>query len=198
MSLRRALVSAFTALLCAAASLSQASVLNYRAAFEPEGGGGRTGSGIVNLYFDTITHDLTIDLIFEGLSAPTSAAHIHCCTTVPNTGTAPVVVDSPSLVGFPLGVTSGVYLHVFDLDDPLNFTPAFVAANGGTAAGATAALLAGLDAERAYFNIHTSAFPGGEIRGFPALIAAPGSLPLLAFALLALPLLPRRDQFRPR
>lgn len=182
MSLRRLCASALMGLLLSAASLSQASVVTYRSAFAPEGGGGRTGSGLVELFFDTVSHDLTMHVSFAGLSAPTTAAHIHCCTAVPDTGTAPVVVDSPSLVGFPLGVTSGFYFHVFDLDDPLNFTPAWVTANGGTAEGATAALLAGLNAEKAYFNIHSTAFPGGEIRGFPALAPAPGSLPLLALA----------------
>ena len=33
-------------------------------------------------------------------------------------------------------------------------------------ASAEAALLAGLDSERAYLNIHTAQFLGGEIRGF--------------------------------
>jgi len=37
--------------------------------------------------------------------------------------------------------------------------------HGGTAAGAEAALVGGLAAGQAYFNIHTSPFPGGEIRG---------------------------------
>jgi hypothetical protein len=43
-----------------------------------------------------------------------------------------------------------------------------VTANGGTTAGAEAALLAGLEAGQAYLNIHTTMFPGGEIRGFLA------------------------------
>ena len=42
----------------------------------------------------------------------------------------------------------------------------FVTANGGTAAGAEAALLAGIAAGKAYFNVHTQSVPGGEIRGF--------------------------------
>ena len=39
-----------------------------------------------------------------------------------------------------------------------------VTANGGTAASAFAALCAGIDGGMAYFNIHTNAFAGGEIR----------------------------------
>ena len=37
---------------------------------------------------------------------------------------------------------------------------------GNAVADGIAALLAGLDSERAYLNIHTAQFPGGEIRGF--------------------------------
>ena len=47
-----------------------------------------------------------------------------------------------------------------------SYNPAFVTAHGGTVAGAEADLLAGLKAGQAYLNIHSSTFPGGEIRGF--------------------------------
>jgi hypothetical protein len=50
---------------------------------------------------------------------------------------------------------------------------------GGTAAGAEAALLAGLQSGRAYFNVHTTAYPGGEIRGFLAAAPEPATLLLL-------------------
>ena len=47
-----------------------------------------------------------------------------------------------------------------------SYNPTFVAANGGTAASAAKALLAGIQAGQAYLNIHSMMFPGGEIRGF--------------------------------
>jgi hypothetical protein len=40
-----------------------------------------------------------------------------------------------------------------------------VSSHGGTVASAEAALLDGLRAGQTYLNIHTSMFPGGEIRG---------------------------------
>jgi hypothetical protein len=45
--------------------------------------------------------------------------------------------------------------------------------NGGTVAGAFHALLKGLEDGDAYLNIHTTAFPAGEIRGFLQVAAVP-------------------------
>jgi hypothetical protein len=68
-------------------------------------------------------------------------------------------------VGFP-AATSGTYSNSFDLTLDATYNSAFETANGGTAASAEAALIAGLNAGQAYANIHDSPnFPGGEIRG---------------------------------
>jgi hypothetical protein len=50
--------------------------------------------------------------------------------------------------------------------EPGSYNPAFVTANGGTAASAEATLFTGIMAGHAYLNIHTTMFPGGEIEGF--------------------------------
>lgn len=57
-------------------------------------------------------------------------------------------------------------------------------ASGGTTALATARLLSGFFNHTAYFNIHTNAFPGGEIRGF--IVPEPASAALALVALGAL------------
>ncbi len=136
-----------------------------------------TGFSIVTL----LGNMLDVDETFSGLiGGPASAAHIHCCTP-PGTNTGVAV----PFTGFP-AATSGSYLHDFDLTDPAVYNAAFLTANGGTAAGAEAALIAGLDAGLAYANIHDATFPGGEIRGFLALVPEPASSILLVSALLGL------------
>jgi hypothetical protein len=47
-----------------------------------------------------------------------------------------------------------------------SYNPAFVTSHGGTLVSAAAALLTGLQAGQSYLNIHTTQFPGGEMRGF--------------------------------
>ena len=154
------------------------------------------GVGFAELEFDLAVHSFTISATFSGLLGETTAAHIHCCTAIPLAGLAGVATQVPTFVGFPLGVTAGNYLATFDTSDLATFNPAFVTANGGTAAGAEAALFAGIEAGRAYFNIHSQMFPGGEIRGFFVQASEPASLALLCGGLAALAALHRRRDVR--
>ena len=122
-----------------------------------------TGTGDAIVKVDQIGHTLSVTATFSGLTAPNTAAHIHCCAPLgTNIGVATAV---PTFPGFPSGVTSGSYTHTFDLTQASSYNPAFVSSHGGTPAGAEAALVSGLAAGQAYFNIHTTTFPGGEIRG---------------------------------
>ena len=92
-----------------------------------------------------------------------------------------------TLPGFPAGVSAGSYDRLFDMTVLGSFTGAFVTANGGTAASAFTALIAGMNAGSAYFNVHSSTFGGGEIRGFLALertaVPEPATLALVLGAL---------------
>jgi CHRD domain/Secretion system C-terminal sorting domain len=80
---------------------------------------------------------------FSGLTGTVLAAHIHGPTVMPGSGTAGVAVD---FAEFPTGVTSGSYdVSTFVLTQTQKD---FIAAG------------------KAYINIHSSAFGGGEISGF--------------------------------
>jgi hypothetical protein len=148
----------------------------------PPNGSPATGLAIVT--YDDIAHTLAIDVTFAGLTAANTAAHIHCCTTVPLSGTAGVATTTPTFVGFPAG-TAGVFSTILDLTLATSYRAGFITnEGGGTIPGAEAALAAGLLSYRTYFNIHTSTFPGGEIRGF--LVPEPGTIALLAFGLAGL------------
>jgi hypothetical protein len=124
------------------------------------------GTSLVTI--DLSGKELFVDLPFRDLDGVTTEAHIHCCTSSAFTGTSPVAVPFQD---FPLGVTAGSYNKAFSLGDDMTFDPAFVTAHGGSAAGAAAALIDGINANEAYVNIHTDLYPNGEIRGW--LVAAP-------------------------
>jgi hypothetical protein len=154
----------------------------------PANGSLATGTVVVAVSPDLLSMEVVTS--FTGLMGTTTAAHIHCClpATPPNVGVATML---PTFTGFPSGVTSGTYDHVFDLTDASTYNPAFVTANGGTALSARDVLLAGIAGGNAYFNIHTTQFTGGEIRAFFA-VPEPQSFALLAAGLAALAALRRR------
>jgi hypothetical protein len=122
------------------------------------------GTVIAIVDFDAFTLDLEVH--FSALSGTTTASHIHGLTDQPLTGLANVATMLPSFAGFPTGVTSGDYSHSLDLTDSASYSPAFISDSGGTVALASSALFNGLAQGRTYLNIHTAAFPGGELRGF--------------------------------
>jgi hypothetical protein len=79
----------------------------------------------------------------------------------------------------PAVVTSGSYDFAFDMTLASSYRPGFITSSGGTVSGAFNSLLAGLDAGKAYFNLHTSAFPGGELRGNLTPVPEPSTYAML-------------------
>jgi hypothetical protein len=170
------------ALMLAWTAGGQAAILEFGGTLTPEGGGGRTGSGMALVTYDSDTHLLGVSATFSGLSGNTTNSHIHCCVDPP--GNAGVATMVPTFIDFPSGVTFGSYEGSFDLTEASSFNPAFVTANVDVA-GAEAALLAGLMAGRAYLNIHSTTFGGGEIRAILTPIPEPSSALLILGAGIA-------------
>lgn len=175
-----AAVAAASALLFAASA--QAHLVTYTGTFVPEAVGA-TGTGTLVLEYDEHGNTLNIMATWSGLSGTTNNAHIHCCTAAPGTGTAGVALAQAGLLpGFPLGVQSGSYNRVIDLTQANQYGGAFLTASGGTPAQAEARLLANLASGNAYFNIHSTRFPGGEVRAFVSTVPEPGTMALVLMA----------------
>jgi hypothetical protein len=134
-------------------SLSQANPQTFEAfsAFldgAQDGGGGRTGSGVGTVALNPANNTLNVNVTFSGLSANTTAAHIH--------GPAPrgtsVGVLYPLTLN-PLGATSGTISQTVTLAE-------------GTGGFTIAQQLNQLRTGQWYINIHSvGQFSGGEIRG---------------------------------
>lgn len=154
------------------------------------------GKGYV--IYNDVAQTMRVMTWFSGLTAGVTAAHIHGATAVANTGTAAPATQTPTFIGFPSGVTAGSYDHIFDMTLASSFRGGFITANGGTAASASAALLTAMLAEKTYLNIHTSTFPGGEIRGFLHIAVPDGgaTVLLLSLGLGAMAAITRRQKLR--
>ena len=148
------------------------------------------GSVLITIDFDLVT--MRVETNFSGLLGNVTAAHIHCCTDPgTNVGAATQV---PSFIGFPLGITAGTYDHTFDMALASSYNPAFITNHGGLVSTAFNDLVAGFDAGKAYLNIHTDLFPGGEIRGLLSPVPEPESYALLLTGLGFLTLFARRNK----
>ena len=150
---------------------------------------GSTATGFTTV--DILGDLMTVDVSWSGLIGGTAAAaHIHCCVPIgTNVGVA------VGFTGFP-AATSGTYHNTFDLTNSSIYTASFLSAfGGGTAAGAEAALIAGLEANQAYSNIHDTQFGGGEIRANLTQVPEPSMGVMVAAGMIGLILWRRRASF---
>lgn len=188
------------ALLSFATPLISASPVSFTAVLNgssEQPANGSPGVGFATVIFDIDAHTMQVSANFSGLVGTTTASHIHCCTTLAGAGAAGVATTTPNFPGFALGVSSGAYDHLFDMTLASSYNPAFVNnMGGGSIATAEAVLLQGMLDGKTYFNIHTTAFPGGEIRGFLQQVPEPQSLALVGLGLGALAWAQRRRSLR--
>src|SRR6266849_8811183 len=146
-----------------------------------DGGGLRAGSGSGTLTLNTTLDTLTFNNItFSGLSAPSTASHIH----------------GPAAQGVSVGVLynlgSGGFVTLGSTSGSFNGTLHFVTLGTYTVPTQISDLESGLW----YMNIHDNPFPGGEIRGQILPVPEPSALPLLGIGICGLWLLLRRHRSR--
>lgn len=151
------------------------------------------GFGTSTLIIDPVAQTYQVTVDFGGLTGTTTVAHIHCCTATPGVTPVGVATPTPSFPGFPTGVSGGVYDQTFDATQAGSWNAAFITGNGSSAEGAFEALQAGLVEGRAYLNVHTTSFGGGEIAGFYILVPVPAAVWLFASGLMFIVVL-RRQQ----
>jgi hypothetical protein len=151
------------------------------------------GTGIGTVTYDNVAHTLGLSVTFSGLTGTTTASHIHAATAVAFTGTAGVATTTPTFAGFPLGVTAGSYANLLDLTLASSYNPSYITAHGGTTAQSEIDLTAAMAAGKAYWNIHTSTFGGGEIRGFLVAVPEPSSLTMIGLGAMGMFMKARRQ-----
>jgi hypothetical protein len=155
------------------------------------------GTGTATVIVDSVAHTMQVLVTFSGLTGLTTAAHIHAATAIAGDGTAGVATQLPTFAGFPLTVTSGSYDNTYDTLLAGTWNPAYVTANGGSVAAAESVFFQSLADGKAYLNVHTDVYRGGEIRTFLNRVPDAGAtLSLLAISLGGLAFAARRSPRR--
>jgi len=156
-----------TSVLAFALATAQGALFEFSITLDADqaGGGARTGSGSGTLTLDDQLHTLTFNnIVWGGLSSPSTLAHIHGPAAPGQSAGVIYGLDSHTQLGGTSGTISGT-LNLVD------------GAVGFTLAEQLNQLHSGLW----YINIHSEAFPGGEIRG--QIVPEPSLLALLGLGM---------------
>ncbi len=136
---RRPVLAAAALSMLLFAAPSYAAIVNYTASLKGSSEVPPTdskGTGTVTASYDTATKKFTYSVTYSGLTGPATAAHFH--------GPAAVGANAPPVVPVPATALANPIKGEATLTD---------------------AQAADLAAGKWYFNIHTAANKGGEIRG---------------------------------
>jgi len=196
--MRNILSALFASVLLACAGAAHAGIITYTAILNGVSEAppnASPGTGFASVTINDILNTMRVQVTFSGLLGTVTASHIHCCTA-PGAVTAVVATTTPTFAGFPSGVTFGVYDQTLDLTLSSSYRAGYITESGGTTALAEAALLAGMAQGKSYLNIHTTVFPGGEIRGFLTPVPEPTGFALLALGGVMLLLARRHRSYR--
>lgn len=153
------LVAALAALLLSAPA--GAATITYNVMLDgAQEGNNSTATGTATVIVDDVANTVEVqNLVYSGLTTPLTNAHIHCCSQPPVA--SPVII--PFVPPMTTGATSGSFSNVFNV---------------------SAAVIAQVNSGGAYINLHTSTFPGGEIRG--QIVPEPGTMALMGLGLVGL------------
>jgi CHRD domain len=125
------------------------------------------GKGTTQVQIDSDTQSISYVLSYSGLSSAVTQAHIHFAQTGVNGNIIVYLCDNTGLApsGTPACPDSGTVtgtVTAADVNPPNNPLP--VTAQG-IAPGDFAALIAAIEHNTGYVNVHTTTYPSGEIRG---------------------------------
>jgi CHRD domain len=126
-----------------------------------------SGKGTTRVRIDSNKDSISYELSYSGLSSPVTQAHIHFAQKGVNGGIIVYLCDNTGLApgGVPACPNSGTVTGTataVDVNPPNNPLPV---TTQGIAPGDFAALIAAIEHDAGYINVHTTNFPSGEIRG---------------------------------
>jgi hypothetical protein len=125
------------------------------------------GKGTTRVRIDRDSGSISYELSYSGLSSTVTQAHIHFAQNGVNGGVIVFLCDNTGAApsGTPACPDSGTVtgkVTAVDVNPPKNPLPV---TDQGIAPGDFAALVAAIEHDTGYINVHTTTYPAGEIRG---------------------------------